>query len=172
MTVQCGLTHAQPQPESNASTSWHWNSRERGIACKQAEMQEQLIHFNMGEDCPVFDGLFQFCRRYAGGSIEGAVKLNQGDSDIAINWSGGLHHAKKSEASGGSPQASLPAPCLRHMASAAMRHRRTTLLAVRHLSVARNLYRASLSESCIYLGASCLQASATSMIWCWPFWSC
>ena len=63
-------------------------------------MQEQLVHFNMGEDCPVFDGLFQFCRRYAGGSIEGAVKLNQGDSDIAINWSGGLHHAKKSEASG------------------------------------------------------------------------
>jgi histone deacetylase 1/2 len=26
--------------------------------------------------------------------------LNQGLSDIAINWSGGLHHAKKSEASG------------------------------------------------------------------------
>lgn len=72
------------------------------IIASQAEMQEQLVHFNMGEDCPVFDGLFQFCRRYAGGSIEGAVKLNQGDSDIAINWSGGLHHAKKSEASGGS----------------------------------------------------------------------
>ncbi len=70
------------------------------VVALQAEMQEQLIHFNMGEDCPVFDGLFQFCRRYAGGSIEGAVKLNQGDSDIAINWSGGLHHAKKSEASG------------------------------------------------------------------------
>lgn len=70
----------------------------------QAEMQEQLVHFNMGEDCPVFDGLFQFCRRYAGGSIEGAVKLNQGDSDIAINWSGGLHHAKKSEASGAGPK--------------------------------------------------------------------
>jgi histone deacetylase 1/2 len=30
----------------------------------------------------------------------GAVKLNRGDSDIAINWGGGLHHAKKSEASG------------------------------------------------------------------------
>ncbi len=26
--------------------------------------------------------------------------MNKGDSDIAINWSGGLHHAKKSEASG------------------------------------------------------------------------
>ena len=28
------------------------------------------------------------------------MKLNHGQVDIAINWSGGLHHAKKSEASG------------------------------------------------------------------------
>jgi histone deacetylase 1/2 len=26
--------------------------------------------------------------------------LNHGDSDIAINWAGGLHHAKRNEASG------------------------------------------------------------------------
>jgi acetoin utilization deacetylase AcuC-like enzyme len=32
--------------------------------------------------------------------IGGAVKLNHGEADIAINWAGGLHHAKKSEASG------------------------------------------------------------------------
>lgn len=30
----------------------------------------------------------------------GAVKLNKQQTDIAINWAGGLHHAKKSEASG------------------------------------------------------------------------
>jgi len=30
----------------------------------------------------------------------GADWLNRGAADIAINWSGGLHHAKKSEASG------------------------------------------------------------------------
>ena len=48
----------------------------------------------MGEDCPVFEGLFDFCRLYAGASIEGAVKLNHGLCDIAINWAGGLHHAK------------------------------------------------------------------------------
>jgi histone deacetylase 1/2 len=29
----------------------------------------------------------------------GARKLNNGSADIAINWAGGLHHAKKSEAS-------------------------------------------------------------------------
>ena len=54
----------------------------------------------MGEDCPVFHGLYAFCQSYAGGSLGSAVKLNHGDSDIAINWAGGLHHAKKCEASG------------------------------------------------------------------------
>ena len=29
-----------------------------------------------------------------------AVKLNKKQTDISINWAGGLHHAKKSEASG------------------------------------------------------------------------
>jgi len=60
----------------------------------------QLQRFNVGEDCPVFDGLFEFCQIYTSGSIGGAARLNQGASDIVINWSGGLHHAKKSEASG------------------------------------------------------------------------
>jgi acetoin utilization deacetylase AcuC-like enzyme len=39
-------------------------------------------------------------RLYAGASIQGAVRLNQGLCDTAINWGGGLHHAKKGEASG------------------------------------------------------------------------
>jgi histone deacetylase 1/2 len=59
-----------------------------------------LKRFNIGEDCPVFDGLFGFCQASAGGSIGSAVKLNRGDADIALNWAGGLHHAKKAEASG------------------------------------------------------------------------
>lgn len=32
--------------------------------------------------------------------MEGAARLNRGKCDIAVNWAGGLHHAKKSEASG------------------------------------------------------------------------
>lgn len=32
--------------------------------------------------------------------MEGAARLNRQKADIAINWAGGLHHAKKSEASG------------------------------------------------------------------------
>jgi histone deacetylase 1/2 len=59
-----------------------------------------LQRFNVGEDCPVFDGLFDYCLIYTSGSIGGAKRLNDRSSDIVINWSGGLHHAKKSEASG------------------------------------------------------------------------
>ncbi|KAJ6199491.1 LOW QUALITY PROTEIN: histone deacetylase 2 [Bipolaris maydis] len=51
-------------------------------------------------DCPVFDGLFEFCGISAGGTMEGAARLNRGKCDVAVNWAGGLHHAKKSEASG------------------------------------------------------------------------
>lgn len=61
-----------------------------------------MQRFNVGEytDCPVFDGLYEFTQLYTGASLDGAVKLNRGDCDVAVNWSGGLHHAKKSEASG------------------------------------------------------------------------
>ena len=61
-----------------------------------------LQKFNAGDttDCPVFDGLFEFTQLYTGASIDGAIALNQDQSDVAVNWSGGLHHAKKSEASG------------------------------------------------------------------------
>ncbi|KAH8761123.1 hypothetical protein F5883DRAFT_563245 [Diaporthe sp. PMI_573] len=62
-------------------------------------MREQT-KYNVGDDCPVFDGLFEFCGISAGGSMEGAARLNRQKCDIAVNWAGGLHHAKKSEASG------------------------------------------------------------------------
>ena len=56
--------------------------------------------FGVGDDCPIFDGLFDYCALYAGASLDAARKLCNNQSDIAINWSGGLHHAKKGEASG------------------------------------------------------------------------
>jgi len=64
------------------------------------EYNKLMSRFNVGEDCPVFDGLYEFCSISAGGSVAGAIKLNKQATDIAINWGGGLHHAKKSEASG------------------------------------------------------------------------
>ncbi|CAK9142244.1 unnamed protein product [Ilex paraguariensis] len=61
-----------------------------------------LRTFNVGykNDCPIFHGLFDFCKSSVGGSIGAAVKLNMKEADIAVNWAGGLHHAKRSWASG------------------------------------------------------------------------
>jgi len=67
-----------------------------------AQMIEDRVmrRFNLGEDCPIFEGVFDFCSLYTGASLEGALKLNHGVADIAVNWSGGLHHARRDEASG------------------------------------------------------------------------
>uniref|UniRef100_A0A915B029 Histone deacetylase n=1 Tax=Parascaris univalens TaxID=6257 RepID=A0A915B029_PARUN len=71
------------------------------VSPKTADQYEHLFaQFNIGEDCPVFDGIFEFCSISTGASLSGVSRLNHGLSDIAINWSGGLHHAKKREASG------------------------------------------------------------------------
>ncbi|KAI8346349.1 hypothetical protein B0O80DRAFT_469367 [Mortierella sp. GBAus27b] len=61
---------------------------------------KEQLKFNVGDDCPIFEGLFEYCQLSSGGSMEGAARLNNGSCDIAINWAGGLHHAKKTEASG------------------------------------------------------------------------
>ena len=71
-----------------------------------------MTAFNFGDDCPVFDGLYQYCAVYTGATLSSARTLLQSPpgtstssrsrlhSDIAVNWSGGLHHAFKSGASG------------------------------------------------------------------------
>ncbi|KAH9158730.1 hypothetical protein LEN26_002764 [Aphanomyces euteiches] len=69
----------------------------------EKSLQSEATKFSMGTenaDCPVFDGIFNYCQLSAGGSLDAAYRLIHGLTDIAINWSGGLHHAKKSEASG------------------------------------------------------------------------
>ncbi|KAJ2805289.1 histone deacetylase [Coemansia guatemalensis] len=66
----------------------------------QKEVANCFSEFNIGDDCPIFDGMWDFCRIYSGASIEAARKLISGSADIAVNWMGGLHHAKKYEPSG------------------------------------------------------------------------
>ncbi|WVQ93303.1 histone deacetylase RPD3 [Kwoniella sp. CBS 9459] len=64
------------------------------------QFAKEQVKYNVGDDCPIFDGLFEYCSISAGGSMEGAARLSRDKCDIAVNWAGGLHHAKKAEASG------------------------------------------------------------------------
>lgn len=66
----------------------------------QGDMKQAIDLFNCVEDCPIFADMYDFCKMYTGASLAAARKLCAGTTDIAINWSGGLHHAKKAEASG------------------------------------------------------------------------
>lgn len=53
-----------------------------------------------GADCPVFDGMSEYLFLYTGATLAATHQLTSGACNIAINWSGGLHHAHKAEASG------------------------------------------------------------------------
>jgi histone deacetylase 1/2 len=44
--------------------------------------------------------LYDYCISYATGSVACSAILAEGKATYAMNWSGGLHHAKQSEASG------------------------------------------------------------------------
>ena len=56
--------------------------------------------FGMDADCPVIDSLYKYCEMYSGATWRAAQELNDKQYDIAINRSGGLHHAKQDKASG------------------------------------------------------------------------
>lgn len=53
-----------------------------------------------GVDCTAFDGLMEYVLLVTGGSLEAARTLTNKYADIAINWAGGFHHAKRSNAAG------------------------------------------------------------------------
>ena len=47
-----------------------------------------------------FPLIYYSVQRYTGASVGGALRLIHGCNDIVINWAGGLHHAKRQQASG------------------------------------------------------------------------
>jgi len=61
------------------------------------ELQED---FGCVYDCPVFEGMSDFVRSVASASITAAELLLRNKVDVAINWSGGWHHAKRDSAAG------------------------------------------------------------------------
>ncbi|XP_057573466.1 histone deacetylase 8 isoform X6 [Hippopotamus amphibius kiboko] len=56
--------------------------------------------YGLGYDCPATEGIFDCAAAVGGATITAAQCLIDGMCKVAINWSGGWHHAKKDEASG------------------------------------------------------------------------
>ncbi|XP_078219099.1 histone deacetylase 8 isoform X23 [Callithrix jacchus] len=52
------------------------------------------IEYGLGYDCPATEGIFDYAAAVGGATITAAQCLIDGMSKVAINWSGGWHHAK------------------------------------------------------------------------------
>lgn len=50
-----------------------------------AEYRKPMNRFNIGENCQVFDGLFEFCQVSTGGSVASAVNLIKQQRDLIVN---------------------------------------------------------------------------------------
>ncbi|KAK5987692.1 Histone deacetylase phd1 [Cladobotryum mycophilum] len=54
---------------------------------RDLENQNPDLKFNLGgSDCPLFDGLYDYCSMSAGGALDAARKICSKQSDIAIAW--------------------------------------------------------------------------------------
>uniref|UniRef100_H2M0W6 Histone deacetylase 8 n=1 Tax=Oryzias latipes TaxID=8090 RepID=H2M0W6_ORYLA len=60
----------------------------------------QSADFGLGYDCPVTEGIYDYAASVGGATLTAAQCLLDQKCDVAINWAGGWHHAKKDEASG------------------------------------------------------------------------
>ena len=67
----------------------------------RGEREPDASRFNFGPgDNPVFSGMFDSEAAKAGGALLGAERVVSGQSDVAFNLGGGLHHAWRDHASG------------------------------------------------------------------------
>lgn len=79
-----------------------------------AEELDEMLRFGLGgDDVPPFPGMHTASARIVGGSLAAVEAIRSGRVRRAVNFAGGLHHAKSSSASGF---------CVYNDAAAAIRH--------------------------------------------------
>ncbi|KAL5531903.1 hypothetical protein ACEPAF_5466 [Sanghuangporus sanghuang] len=76
----------------------------KGAASCQRENEKSLAdassEFGIEDDCPPFFGMGKYVQMIAGATLSAAESLKSGETDIAIAWDGGRHHAQKGRAAG------------------------------------------------------------------------
>ncbi|XP_071078644.1 histone deacetylase 8-like [Haliotis cracherodii] len=66
----------------------------------EEKYDQEAEQFGLTYDCPVHVGVYEYAVLVAGATIRAAELLVDGSCDIAMNWCGGWHHAKRDSASG------------------------------------------------------------------------
>lgn len=60
-------------------------------------LEYNLFPFTSGYDCPFIPQIFDAAAMIGGATVTAAKALLNGEHQIAVNWGGGWHHAKKWE---------------------------------------------------------------------------
>lgn len=89
------LFHSREYLEFIEQSSFNQSSESKSLESITEKSEKPTFKLGESGDCPLFDGLYDFCRIATGGSWDSAILLAENEADIAINWAGGLHHAKK-----------------------------------------------------------------------------
>uniref|UniRef100_T1JJ77 Histone deacetylase n=1 Tax=Strigamia maritima TaxID=126957 RepID=T1JJ77_STRMM len=97
------VTNISPQPATEDELkSFHSEDYIQHLKTISKETIDEIdeLQSDYGYDCPVLANMFSYASTIAGGTISGARCLAEFNFQIAINWCGGWHHAKKDEAAG------------------------------------------------------------------------
>ncbi|KAG2357209.1 hypothetical protein BDR07DRAFT_1453171 [Suillus spraguei] len=106
MLKKCTFWHRPKRATPEVMTAFHMDEYIHFLNRVTLETAKELTYLIMVPvDNLAFGGVFDFYSISAGGSICTTMTIS---SDIVINWAGGLHHAKKREASGFSPLRTHP----------------------------------------------------------------
>ena len=62
--------------------------------------EASATHVAYTTDCPPVEGVVEYSLGVAAATLHGAALLNGGRARVAVNWAGGLHHAKCGECAG------------------------------------------------------------------------
>ena len=98
-----GKIEAPPRPARRMALKKFHTARYLHALKDAAKKSWDAEAFAMGigtEDCPVFDGLYEYATLATGATLVGVKLILSGEADVAFNPSGGFHHAGPERASG------------------------------------------------------------------------
>ncbi len=98
-----GIAEIAPEPATRAQLE-QFHTKEYLSALQEGQdgkYSPDIFYMGLGTgDCPIFAGMYDYGALAAGATILGAQKIIAGETQIAFNPTGGLHHAHASRASG------------------------------------------------------------------------
>ncbi len=98
-----GISILEPSPIPEKSLyQFHTRSYVKMLkAANRGKFREEWLQYGIGTtECPVYEGVYDYHRLGAGGTMLGAQLLSQSEVDRVFNVTGGFHHAGKDFAAG------------------------------------------------------------------------